>query len=256
MGRLEDVGMLGAMFAEWDVVELGAIYDACRGNMELSADAILTAGTPENWRAQQAEARQREEQARSAAPQQQQQQQYQAPPGHTAVQVTVPAGCGTGYQLAITHQGRQFMVTVPPGCGPGSAFIATLSNEPPPLQPPQAQTPVQPTELGRGRRTNLPDNFLRAPGYVASPGASQAPVGERFGTSGADSMPAPAETASRARSGSATKTASKAAFNVKRRLSAFKRSLKGNKYDNVATAMPADDDEEGQFTAGQSPLHR
>lgn len=138
------ISTLKAMFDAWDEATLAKVLAASGGSMDRAAEAVLTAGAPEAWRAAR---------ARSAAPRSP--PAGAAPPG--AVSVVVPPGSRGGATLSMTAHGRSFMVTVPPGLRAGDRFVATI---PPPRG--AAVTPHGASPL-RGKRVALPDDFLRPP---------------------------------------------------------------------------------------------
>ena len=150
-----DVGTLKAMFEHWDEATLAEVLAASGNDMDRAAESILTAGSPEAWRAAR---------ARQAAPPSPPAAAGAAPQG--AVSVVVPPGSRGGATLSMTAHGRSFMVTVPQGLRAGDRFVATI---PPPRG--AAVTPSDGTPL-RGKRVTLPADFLMPPPAARSSDAA------------------------------------------------------------------------------------
>ena len=151
-----DVGTLKAMCPHWDEATLGEVLAASGNDMDRAAESILTAGSPEAWRAARARAPPSPPAAAGAAPQ-------------GAVSVVVPPGSRGGATLSMTAHGRSFMVTVPQGLRAGDRFVATI---PPPRG--AAVTPSDGAQL-RGKRVTLPADFLQSFSAYKSTSARGAP---------------------------------------------------------------------------------
>ena len=140
-----DVGTLKAMFEHWDEATLAEVLAASGNDMDRAAESILTAGSPEAWRAAR---------ARHAAPPSPPAAAGAAPQG--AVSVVVPPGSRGGATLSMTAHGRSFMVTVPQGLRAGDRFVATI--------PPPRGATVTPSDGAprRGKLVTLPADFLQS----------------------------------------------------------------------------------------------
>ena len=153
-----DVGTLKAMFEHWDEATLAEVLAASGNDMDRAAESILTAGSPEAWRAAR---------ARQVAPPSPPAAAGAAPQG--AVSVVVPPGSRGGATLSMTAHGRSFMVTVPQGLRAGDRFVATI---PPPRG--AAVTPSDGTPR-RGKLVSLPADFLQSFSAYKSTSARGAP---------------------------------------------------------------------------------
>ena len=151
-----DVGTLKAMFAHWDDATLAEVLAASGNDMDRAAESILTAGSPEAWRAARARAPPSPPAAAGAAPQ-------------GAVSVVVPPGSRGGATLSMTAHGRSFMVTVPQGLRAGDRFVATI--------PPPRGAAVTPSDGAprRGKLVTLPADFLQSFSAYKSTSARGAP---------------------------------------------------------------------------------
>lgn len=90
--------------------------------------------------------------------------------------VQVPANSPPNAVLSIDHNGRNFHVNVPPGLAPGAHFVVRVpaAGGPPPSAAPQPPPPQQAAVESprRGRRVQLPQDFLRLPGWQDPQAAS------------------------------------------------------------------------------------
>ena len=138
-----DVGTLKAMFEHWDEATLAEVLAASGNDMNRASESILSAGSPEAWRAARARAPPSPPAAAGAAPQ-------------GAVSVVVPPGSRGGATLSMTAHGRSFMVTVPQGLRAGDRFVATI--------PPPRGATVTPSDGAprRGKLVTLPADFLQS----------------------------------------------------------------------------------------------
>eukprot|EP00619_Florenciella_sp_RCC1007_P008179 CAMPEP_0205905038 /NCGR_PEP_ID=MMETSP1325-20131115/1113_1 /ASSEMBLY_ACC=CAM_ASM_000708 /TAXON_ID=236786 /ORGANISM="Florenciella sp., Strain RCC1007" /LENGTH=274 /DNA_ID=CAMNT_0053270909 /DNA_START=91 /DNA_END=912 /DNA_ORIENTATION=+ len=191
---MSDVDQLAMMFSEWDRETLELVLASAGGDVEAAVDTVLAFESPQDYRNQQAQQQQQAQQAPPPNPSPPSYQQPAATPppppmqqgprgtnNQQMVMVTAPPGSAPGAVLSIKHGGRSFLVRIPDGVNPGMNFIASVPDGPPPpgaqqQYPPQQQQqqqppppPQPPAWTGRGKRVQLPDSFLRPPGWKPAP---------------------------------------------------------------------------------------